>query len=146
MSLAFADASPVALWGSPGTESSANPGRPWAASWFPAAGMHLAEICRLKRGWNSYGAQPVDAAVAQFVTALLHLLDLKNFRQPTITPTARGGITLEWNKGNEGVEVSVERESIAILIDQDGGMHEDKQSITQVDSLLARALAVVHGW
>jgi hypothetical protein len=155
MSLAFADISTENRWDSPGTAASANPRTPWAASWFPAdraaswfpaASKRLEEIRRLKRGWNSYGAVPVNAAVAHGVSALLQLLDEKGFRQPSVSPTARGGITLEWSHSSAGVEISFEFESITILIDRDGEIYEDQQSLTRADSLLARALAVVHGW
>lgn len=48
-------------------------------------------------GWDSYGGQPLDQAVANEVERFLRDLGSQAVRLPSIVPTSLGGVALEWH-------------------------------------------------
>ena len=63
---------------------------------------------QLSRGWNSYDARAIsDRAVAHAIRFLLYTAsDIKAIARPSVVPTVRGGVQLEWHSG--GVDLEVE--------------------------------------
>ena len=79
-----------------------------APDWSRRLLKSIAELGMLDQGWDSYGGRPVDpecAAVA--VEFLLRVLD-RNSPQPSVAPTNRGGIQLEWHRDGAELEIEVE--------------------------------------
>jgi len=74
----------------------------------------LSRLRQLQPDWDSYGAPPVDAAVLLRVRAFLTDVLSANLPAPYVVPTAKGGITLEWHRG--------ERELIVELVPEQSAM------------------------
>jgi hypothetical protein len=68
----------------------------------------MTSLLDLPENWDSYGArriaQEAVAAAAELITQIARV----DTPPPSITPTVRGGITLEWNTRGIGLEVRVE--------------------------------------
>lgn len=67
-------------------------------------------LSKLKAGWDSYGAEPVDEgarnrAVA-FVTMVATHLDLP-VPPPIVGPSVNGGVVLQWHLGNREIVVTI---------------------------------------
>jgi hypothetical protein len=70
----------------------------------------IAAICELgdlQANWDSYGAQPIDKQC--MVTAILLLLTTSRPKTPppSVVPTVRGGVQLEWHRGGIDLEIEV---------------------------------------
>ncbi len=46
--------------------------------------------------WDSYGGLPIDKQSADFATALLIYLGNRYVEPPSVVPTSKGGVSLEW--------------------------------------------------
>ncbi|MBM3735917.1 MAG: hypothetical protein FJW39_09045 [Acidobacteria bacterium] len=64
-------------------------------------------LLRLPPGWNSYSAKPVSRECAEEAIRLLDELLEFNTPLPSVVPTVRGGIQLEWHTGGVNIEVYV---------------------------------------
>lgn len=95
----------------------------------------ISELGDLEAGWDSYGARPVDpqcaAAAADF---LLGLLD-ESTPQPSIVPTSRGGIQLEWHRAGADLEIEVESPARFHVFFEDQHTGEETE-LTLSDNLL----------
>lgn len=71
------------------------------------AGRHvvqqLVSLLKLESGWDSYGAPPISPIATQ--QAHVFLVTSKSPRRPSIVPTAKGGVQLEWHDGDVDVEI-----------------------------------------
>lgn len=63
----------------------------------------LRSLLRLEPGWDSYGARPISTHAVE--TALAFLAQTAGGPGPSIVPTVRGGIQLEWHNGRIDVEI-----------------------------------------
>jgi hypothetical protein len=88
----------------------------------------LHEICRLgslPANWNSYGAQPIQPAIA--VEAIIFALNylVQGDPLPSVVPTARGGILLEWHEGGVDLEVDIRSPSwFHVALEVEGNQEE----------------------
>lgn len=70
----------------------------------------ITEICalgNLQANWDSYGALPIDRQC--MVTAILLLLTTSRPKTPppSVVPTVRGGVQLEWHRGGIDLEIEI---------------------------------------
>lgn len=65
----------------------------------------LSSFVSLKKGWNGYGAEPLDRELIEFCRALVS--NLPQDRQPDIFPTPRGTIQFEYEK-DDGSYLEIE--------------------------------------
>lgn len=104
----------------------------------------LHEICALgalPANWNSYGAQPIQSAIA--AEAIIFLLNClaPGDPLPSVVPTARGGILLEWHEGGVDLEVDLRSPSrFHVALEVDG--HEEESDHANV-GLVAEKLDVL---
>ena len=71
----------------------------------------ISELGDLEEDWDSYGARPVDPQCAiATVTLLLSVFD-SSTPKPSIVPTSRGGIQLEWHRAGANLEIEIESPS-----------------------------------
>ena len=77
-------------------------------SWSRDLLAKVSELGELEKGWDSYGAQPVDPQCAQATVKLLLQLLNRHTPQPSIVPTTRGGIQLEWHRAGADLEIEIE--------------------------------------
>ena len=68
----------------------------------------LAALATLPDGWDSYGARPIAPAATEEARRLLWLMDDPS-QAPSVVPTSRGGVQLEWaHPHGLGSEVEIE--------------------------------------
>lgn len=88
-------------------------GRPMSISglgiqppWLIPTLSRLVAILNLPMNWDSYGAPPIEQE--SVIDALHFLIDSLSVESalPTVVPTTRGGVQVEWHRG--GVEVEIE--------------------------------------
>ena len=67
----------------------------------------VADLLDLPESWNSYSAKPIEPQHAvRAVELLAQLLDT-GAPPPTVVPTVRGGIQLEWHANGVDIEVYI---------------------------------------
>jgi hypothetical protein len=76
------------------------------APWVDPTLKALGEILALGGNWDSYGANPVDPHTAAAVVGLCLETMRSDSPAPSVVPTSRGGIQLEWH--TRGVDLEVE--------------------------------------
>lgn len=85
----------------------------------------VCELGSLPMNWNSYGARPIHPEVAvEAVTFLLNYLSADD-PFPSVVPTARGGILLEWHEGGIDLEVDIRSPSWIHVAFESGDMEEE---------------------
>lgn len=67
----------------------------------------ITKLGRLKPGWNTYGAGPVDEAASLQAVALVHALVDWSIPPPSVAPTSNGGVALTWSTRDREVQVIV---------------------------------------
>jgi hypothetical protein len=68
----------------------------------------LVGLLSLGQGWNSYGARPVDPLKVVAALELLAQVMSDSAPAPTVVPTSRGGVQLEWHTLGIDLEVEVQ--------------------------------------
>lgn len=103
------------------------PPPPWSSDLL----ARISELGDLEEGWDSYGACPVDpqCAVAT-VNFLFSMLDAST-PKPSIVPTSRGGIQLEWHRAGADLEIEVESPARLHVF------FEDQQADKETEATLA---------
>lgn len=95
--------------------------------WFMPLLSQICDLGLLPPNWNTYGAQPIDPDTAAFaVTLLLNLLSADD-PFPSIVPTSRGGILLEWHEGGVDLEVDIRSPSSVHVSFEDGDDEEERE-------------------
>ena len=81
-------------------------------------------LLNLREGWNSYQASRVQPAAVVAALRLLTAVDWSG-PLPSVAPTLRGGIQLEWGNDDDGVEIVFGPQgSLSALVDLHGEMTE----------------------
>jgi len=73
--------------------------------------MELTERCRsfldLPENWNSYRSKRIDETLLKDGLRLLSMVLTPRARTPTVVPTARGGLQIEWHAPDHDLEIEV---------------------------------------
>jgi hypothetical protein len=88
----------VVIWEANSQESSI-PG------WVMPTAKAFADMLALPLGWNSYSARPVDPRTIEVAGGLLAAVMAHHTAPPTVVPTVRGGIQLEWHRNGIDLEI-----------------------------------------
>jgi hypothetical protein len=64
-------------------------------------------IMRLPANWDSYGAQPVQSALAGKAVEILSLVMEEDSPPPSIVPLSDGGLQMEWHLRGQDVEIVI---------------------------------------
>ena len=75
-------------------------------AWSSAVLSELVGLLELPEGWNSYRARRVDFDAVKHAVDLLFNVADRHTPRPSIVPTARGGVQIEWH-GENDVEIEV---------------------------------------
>lgn len=76
-------------------------------AWLDLVARKCASFVDLESNWDSYGGRPVHETVAQATSELLLKLTRASSPAPSVVPTARGGIQLEWHTPSVDLEIAV---------------------------------------
>lgn len=79
--------------------------------WLEATVSALISFLDLPPDWDSYGAKPVNPDIVPAVLELMDLAMRDETPPPTVIPTNRGGVQLEWHRN--GVDLEIEFRSIS---------------------------------
>ena len=74
--------------------------------WVPPTLQTLGQLLTLPRDWDSYGGRAVDPACAWAAWQLLLLLMGEDSPVPSLVPTSRGGVQIEWHA--QGIDLEIE--------------------------------------
>jgi hypothetical protein len=80
---------------------------PIAPAWVQPTAEAFAEILNLPPGWNSYGARKVERWIVDIAGDLLVSIMEPSAPPPSVVPTTRGGLQLEWHKSGVDIEISI---------------------------------------
>lgn len=75
-------------------------------AWLPSVLRTVDVLLDLPAGWNSYGAPRIDPHAVEAALRLLLATMQPNTLAPSVVPTVRGGVQLEWHAS--GVDLEVE--------------------------------------
>lgn len=81
----------------------------------------IADLLSLPPGWNSYSAKPIDHQNAGRAIRLLAEFLKSNTPPPSVVPTVRGGIQLEWHTRGVNVEIYIESQSDVTFFAEEAG-------------------------
>ena len=75
---------------------------PTGPSWWTPFLEDVRSLLDLREDWDSYGAPKIGLEASQVATHLVRMLAarLTSMPRPRVSPTARGGIELEWEQGD----------------------------------------------
>lgn len=82
--------------------------------WLAPTAQALVDLLDLPAGWDSYGARPVDRRHVDAALRVLLLIMRHNTPAPSVVPTNRGGVQLEWHTG--GIDLEIETLSTQELL------------------------------
>jgi hypothetical protein len=106
-----------------------------APVWIDEVERRLNELLALGRGWDTYGAEPIQLEHVVSGLGLLQALAGTNSPMPFIAPTAARGIQFEWETDRSSVEARVDDEGICVYVRDDSGEAEGAPT----PELIARA-------
>jgi len=92
----------------------------------------------LPENWDSYGASPIDPRLIEYGLSLLNELTPSQTPLPTMVPTSRGGIQLEWHCRDIDLEIRIE--SLGSL----DVSFEDSRTLEEWDGELTTSLEPLH--
>lgn len=75
--------------------------------WVMPTAEAFADLLELPVGWNSYNANAVDPRAIELAGALLAGVMEESTPPPTVVPTVRGGVQLEWHRNGLDLEIAV---------------------------------------
>ena len=74
--------------------------------WVEPTVQALEELLMLPPGWDSYGALAVDPTHVEAALRVLYLVMREDTPKPSIAPTNRGGVQVEWHE--RGIDLELE--------------------------------------
>lgn len=77
-----------------------------SAPWLRPAAERLRDLSALPPAWDSYGAPPIDPSCIGAVLPLLSMIMRTDTPVPSLVPTSRGSIQVEWH--TRGIDLEVE--------------------------------------
>jgi hypothetical protein len=112
--------------------------------WFDPTLDDLEEVLRLPPNWNCYRARPVDAQAAVAAIELLLAIMPESLSKPTIVPTARGSVQLEWHARGIDLEIDVLANGQCVVFFEDEHTGESwEREASEAASLVRPVLAVL---
>lgn len=80
--------------------------------WLHEVRVQIKELLLLDEAWDGAVASPIDSAAVDWAVQVVTLLNqhIKGLRRPYVSPTANGGVNLEWHAANAHFDITVEDE------------------------------------
>lgn len=84
-------------------------------------------LADLPARWNSYDAAPIDLETIAVACDLVQSAMLVSTPPPSVVPTVRGGVQLEWHRNGIDFEIRIDSPSQAsIFVEDSDGEHEEQ--------------------
>lgn len=117
-----------------------------APEWLPEAEEAIRQLTTVAPNWNSYGARAVQPLIIQSAIKLLREIVRSDTPRPSVGPTARGGIQLEWHTRGMDLEIELDLpERIQVLYEDAAGEEEwelepgtSRERLTNLTARLSR--------
>jgi hypothetical protein len=121
-------------------------GRP--PRWFHPTLDDLEAVLRLPPNWNSYRARPVDAQAAATVMEVLMETMPDALPRPTIVPTVRGSVQLEWHMQGIALEIDALSNGRCVVFFEDDqtGVSWERETETGEAAVLTRPVLAELAW
>ena len=74
-------------------------------AWMEPMVQSLGKLLQLERNWDTYGGSPIDLRCADAALNLAFNILPNDIPVPSIVPTSRGGLQLEWHTRSVDLEV-----------------------------------------
>lgn len=114
-------------------------------AWLPPTVESLQKLLDLPRGWNSYDARQIDPNAAIDTIELLVEVMGGDTPAPSVVPTSRGSVQLEWHTRGMDIEVSIGPRGHASMWWEDLRTGEEGEEDSVRRRLLASLLARLSG-
>jgi len=103
----------------------ATAGQGRSPEWLPQTEEAIRELATLPPNWNSYGARAVQSLVVPSAIELLRDIVRSDTPRPSVGPTARGGVQLEWHTCGIDLEIELDLPNgIHVLYEDSAGEEE----------------------
>lgn len=97
--------------------------------WFRPTLDRMLEFLSMEENWNGYGERPIhDSAVKRAVDVLNEICP--NGPGPSVVPTPRGGLQIEWAAGDFEIEVEIPPSGPALVLIVNPSGHEIETTAT----------------
>lgn len=111
--------------------------------WFDPVVNELVQLLKLQRGWNSYNAVPVSVDAFTSALQVLFFVMQAETPVPSMVPTTRGNIQIEWHMRGMDLEVEIIDAShfrVSYEDFQDDTIWEDKHldNLTQLAQIIGK--------
>jgi len=73
--------------------------------WLEPTARKLVELLKLESGWDSYSAKPISPHHVEGMFELLCEILEAHTPPPSVVPTTRGGIQVEWHRNGADLEI-----------------------------------------
>jgi len=114
------------------------------APWVEPTLRTLGNLLVLSAGWDSYGARAPDPSCVLAAWRLLAAVMRDNIPAPSVVPTVRGGVQLEWHRNGADLEIEVVAPREFVVSFEAGAVSWEK-SLTDDFAKLAPALDRIAG-
>lgn len=110
--------------------------------WF--AEIQIDAIRSLRKGWDSYGADPPDEPTLEAGRSLLwSLSEVVEIPKPHIYPTRSGGIQFEWELDGRYIELEVDSPQTATWYFCDEKTHAEEEGTLRVSDSLEEIVVLI---
>ncbi len=95
--------------------------------WLPDLMAEVSGLGLLEENWDSYGAKRIDPRCIDAANSLLRAILDSSTPRPSVVPTNRGGIQLEWHRGGIDLEIEIEsppQMNVSFADEQEGTQEE----------------------
>ena len=94
------------------------------APWFIEASKKVEALGNLRRGWDSYAGEPLDARVKAIALDVIGWLSNIDLPAPDVSLPLMRCVHLEWRNDARELEIEIGRKGIHVTVCQSGAVEE----------------------
>jgi hypothetical protein len=96
-------------------------------AWLTDTEEALQKLLSLPPNWDSYDARPIAPEIVRSAVELLRKTARAETPRPTVVPTVRGGVQIEWHIHGIWIEIEL------LSAERVGILYEDRQDSTELE-------------